>query len=96
MTQMFWLATSVTSRCISLSAINAPVGLHGELITIALVLGVMACRNASAFIANPSSGYVCTSTGFAPASFTCSVMVGQPGTCVITSLPGLNSAIATL
>ena len=54
---------------ISSSEISAPVGLHGELMMMALVFGVIASMIACAWILKPSSMCVCTMTGFASAIF---------------------------
>ena len=93
---MFWFATSSTRRCSSLSAMSAPVGLQGELMMMAFVLGVMACeervrvhRNA-VFRVHPHehrlrAGELHLLGDCRPAGYV-----------VITSLAGLKSAIATL
>ena len=78
------------------SLISAPVGLPGELRTIALVRGVTRARMASASTWKPSSRWVRTSTGVAPSRSICSTMVGQNGVWVITSSPGSKSATAAL
>ena len=80
----------------SLSEINAPVGLHGELMMMPRVRVVTRSSMAPARIANPSSAYVGTSTGDASASLICSVSVGQYGACVMISSPGPNSDSAVL
>jgi hypothetical protein len=96
MVQMPRLAASSAMAPTTGSSISAPVGLLGELRMIALVLGVIAPRIASADTRKPSVELVCTMTGTAPTSFTCSGIVGQYGACVITSSPGLKSASAVL
>ena len=96
MIQMPRGAASSASRIISASVINAPVGLAGELITMALVRGVIASRNGCARSAKPSSGEVRTMTGVASASLICSTSVGHPGVCVMTSSPGSNTTNAAL
>ena len=72
-------AASRASLRASASDSSAPVGLPGELSTIARVRGVTAARNRSAVSANPSSACVRTITGVASASLICSTSVGQPG-----------------
>jgi hypothetical protein len=81
---------------ISCSVISAPVGLHGELMTIPRVRGVIAAITASARSWNPSSACVRTITGVASASLICSVSVGQPGIWVMTSSPWPNRHMAAL
>src|SRR5258706_4306105 len=78
------------------SSVREPVGLHGELMMIAFVFGVIAAMIFSGCTVKPSSGLVWTITGVALASLICSGMVGQYGACVITSSPGLNNASAVL
>ena len=84
-------------RARSSSVTSAPVGLPGELTTIALRprrerfehgVGVQAESHPRDGCGPPR--------GTAPASFTCSTMLGHPGACVITSSPASNSAIAAL
>ena len=81
---------------ISASLISAPVGLHGELMMMAFVRAVMASMKGCAVIAKPSSACVRTTTGVASANLTCSVSVGHPGACVITSSPSPKMARAGL
>src|SRR5436190_18008386 len=81
---------------IAASSVSDPVGLHGELMMIAFVFGVMAATIFSGCTVKPSSGLVATMTGVAWAILICSGMVGQYGACVITSSPGLKSARAVL
>ena len=67
-TDLAAIADASASNAISDSEISAPVGLHGELMMIALVRGVMASINGWALIVKPSSMCVCTITGVASAS----------------------------
>ena len=68
MIQMPRAAAASAIAAISASDISAPVGLHGELMMIALVRGVIASMIGAALIAKPSSMCVCTMTGVASAS----------------------------
>ena len=78
------------------SVISAPVGLAGELMMKPFVFGVIASISGCACSVKPSAALVRTTTGVASASLICSTIVGQPGTCVITSSPGPNTASAAL
>src|SRR6476646_6240440 len=89
-------AAASTIGVSAVSSVSDPVGLHGELMMIALVFDVIAATILSGCTATPSSGFVCTMTGAACAILICSGMVGQYGACVMTSSPGLNSASAVL
>src|SRR5213594_1399050 len=89
-------AAASTIGVMAVSSVSEPVGLHGELMMIAFVFGVMAATIFSGCTVKPSSGFVWTITGVAFAILICSGIVGQYGACVITSSPGLNSASAVL
>ena len=96
MTQIPRLAAASAIAETVFSSTSAPLGLAGELMMMALVFGVMAAMICSACTAKASSDRLCTMTGTAPTSLTCSGIVGQYGACVITSSPGLKSASAVL
>src|SRR5262245_17668045 len=96
MTQMPRAAAASTMGVIAVTSVSEPVGLHGELMMIAFVFGVIAATIFSGCTVKPSSAFVCTITGVAWAILICSGMVGQYGACVITSSPGLKSASAVL
>src|SRR5262245_27868426 len=89
-------AAASTIGVIAASSVKEPVGLHGELMMMAFVLGVIAATILSGWTVKPSSGFVGTMTGVAWAILICSGIVGQYGACVITSSPGLNRASAVL
>src|SRR6476659_10611103 len=89
-------AAASTMGASASSSVSDPVGLHGELMMIAFVFGVIAATIFSGCTVKPSSGLVGTMTGVACAILICSGIVGQYGACVITSSPGLNSASAVL
>ena len=63
--QMPRAAAASTIGINAVSSVSEPVGLHGELMMIAFVFGVIAATIFSGWTVNPSSGLVCTMTGVA-------------------------------